>query len=130
MPAKVTKPTRRSRKDAAVFDEAAAKRDDALHVGGRCCAMPDDAIAICSDIESPEAPAVIFNEAASPSALVSWAWSQLATLSTLLLAQSMARRYHEPDDLGDAARAVIVPVMNALQLSEQRVFDRRQAEHK
>jgi hypothetical protein len=73
---------------------------------------------------------VIFHENATPSALVSWAWSRLATLSSLLLSQTMARNCHEPDDLGDAARAIIVPVMNALQLAEQRAYEQRPARGK
>jgi hypothetical protein len=88
-------------------------------------AVPDGASAICADTDECDAPAVIFNEAASPGALVSWAWSQLTALDTLLLHQWMNRASYDEQDVAEAVRAILGPVINALRLSEQRARELR-----
>ena len=91
-------------------------------------AMPEDHDAIRVRIDSDEPPAVMFHEHARPGALVSWAWSQLMALNSMLDAIIDARtgRLDGPDIAG-AVQAVLVPVMNALNFSEERAHQLRSA---
>jgi hypothetical protein len=87
-------------------------------------AMPDDANAIRADFDESEPPALVFNEQALPGALVSWAWCQLKALDTLLVAIAVTGRDHEGDtEVASAVRTVLVPVINALEFSEQRASE-------
>jgi hypothetical protein len=94
----------------------------------RFSAMPEDHDAIRLDVDEEEPPALEFNAQASPGALVSWAWSQLSAMDAMLSALTQQGGYD--DDGGavlDAVRAVVMPVINALQLSEQRAHEMRKA---
>jgi hypothetical protein len=87
-------------------------------------AMPDDANAIRADFDETEPPALVFNEQALPGALVSWAWCQLKALDVLLVAIAVTGRGPGGDtEVASAVRAVIVPVINALEFSEQRASE-------
>ena len=87
-------------------------------------AMPDDANAIRADFDESEPPALVFNEQALPGALVSWAWCQLKALDILLVAIAVTDRGHDGDqEVAGAVRAVLVPVINALEFSEQRASE-------
>jgi len=88
-------------------------------------ATPEAVNAIRYDFDEDEPPALIFNESAQPGALVSWAWCQLSTLDTLLIAQRGRRPSCDEQEVAEAVRAIIGPVMNALRLSERRAFDLR-----
>lgn len=92
------------------------------------CAMPDGHNGIRVDFDEDEPPAVVFNDQALPSALVSWAWSELMALNSLLNAITETH-YRGPGDadIAGAVQATLVPVINALRLSEQRVQELRSA---
>lgn len=98
-----------------------------LEATSRLGAMPEAVNAIRCDFNEGEPPALIFNERASPGALVSWAWSQLSTLDTLLIAQRDRRPSCDQQEVAEAVRAIIGPVMNALRLSERRGYELRKA---
>jgi hypothetical protein len=86
--------------------------------------MPDDANAIRVDFDESEPPALVFNEQALPGALVSWAWCQLKALDVLLVPIAVMGRGHDGDlEVASAVRAVLVPVINALEFSEQRASE-------
>jgi hypothetical protein len=89
----------------------------------RYCAMPEGVNAIRLEFDEEEPEAVVFNPAAAPGALVSWAWTQLATLHALLMDESGVSRGYDDLDVAEAVRAVIGPVMNALQFSEERAHE-------
>jgi hypothetical protein len=84
-------------------------------------ALPDGADAIRVDFDDDEPAAVVFNDQAQPGALVSWAWCQLTALDGLLRAL-VARQSPHDCSAGEveAVRNVLVPVINALALSERR----------
>jgi hypothetical protein len=83
--------------------------------------MPDDANAIRVDFDEGEPLALVFDGQALPGALVSWAWCQLMALDGLLVAIAVTGRGHDADTEGaGAVRAVLVPVINALEFSQQR----------
>jgi len=87
-------------------------------------AMPDAPNSIRADFDEDEPPALVFNEQALPGALVSWAWCQLKALDVLLVAIAVTDRGHEGDqEVAGAVRAVLVPVINALEFSEQRASE-------
>lgn len=90
-------------------------------------ATPEAVNAIRYDFDEDEPPALIFNECASPGALVSWAWCQLSTLDTLLIAQRERRPSCDEQEVAEAVRAIIGPVMNALRLSERRAYEMRKS---
>ena len=92
----------------------------------RINAMAEGHDAIRYDSDEAEPPALEFNEQASPGALVSWAWSQLTALDSMLRVLT-ARRGHDDGeaDVLCAVRAILVPAMNALKLSEQRAHELR-----
>jgi hypothetical protein len=85
-------------------------------------AMPEGHDAIRVRFDEHEPPAVMFNERARPGALVSWAWCQLSALDSLLRPLVDRRRPGDADVAG-AVRSVLVPVINALVLSEQRAHE-------
>lgn len=87
-------------------------------------AMPEGHNGIRVRFDSDEPPALVFHEKALPGALVSWAWSQLMALDSLLDAIIVARRTNpgEPDVAG-AVHAILVPVINALSYSELRAHE-------
>ncbi|WP_422011927.1 hypothetical protein [Roseateles sp.] len=90
------------------------------------CAMPDGQNGIRADFDEDEPPAVIFNDQALPSALVSWAWSELMALNSLL--DAITERAHHSlgdPDIAGAVQATLVPVINALRFSEERVCELR-----
>ena len=87
-------------------------------------AMPDAPNAIRVNFDENEPPALVFNEHALPGALVSWAWCQLKALDVLLAAIAVTGPNHEGEpDVASAVRAVLVPVINALEFSEQRASE-------
>ena len=90
-------------------------------------AMPEDAYAICSDDDGWESPAVVFNQAATPGALVSWAWSQLTALDTVLRLQWGNRAPDDEQEVAEAVRTTLTPVINALRLSQERARALREA---
>lgn len=84
-------------------------------------AMTDDANAIRLHFDEDEAPAVIFNDQASPGALISWAWCQLSALDSLLASVVESRQDGDGQpDLAAAVRSILVPVINSLEFSERR----------
>jgi len=86
--------------------------------------MPDGSDGIRVHFEENEPPALVFNEQALPGALVSWAWCQLKALDVLLVAIAGIDRGDEGDpEVAGAVRAVLVPVINALEFSEQRASE-------
>jgi len=86
--------------------------------------MPDAPNAIRVNFDENEPPALVFNERALPGALVSWAWCQLKALDDLLMAIAGTDRDHEGEpDVAGAVRAVLVPVINALEFSERRASE-------
>ncbi len=90
------------------------------------CAMPDGQNGIRIDFDEDEPPAVIFNDQALPSALVSWAWSELMALNSLL--DAITERSHRSlgdADIAGAVQATLAPVINALRFSEQRAHELR-----
>jgi hypothetical protein len=86
--------------------------------------MPDGADAIRVDFDDDEPAAVVFNDQAQPGALVSWAWCQLTALDGLLRALVVRQSAHDccAGEV-DAVRNVLVPVINALVLSERRAHE-------
>ncbi len=87
-------------------------------------AMPDGADAIRVDFDDDEPLAVVFNDQAQPGALVSWAWCQLTALDGLL--RAIVARQTAHDCCGgevDGVRNILVPVINALALSESRAHE-------
>jgi hypothetical protein len=88
--------------------------------------MPEGHDAIRIRVGADEPPALVFNDHARPGALVSWAWSQLTALDSLL--QAMTDRRQDGDDGADivgAVRSVLVPAINALAFSERRAHELR-----
>ena len=88
-------------------------------------AMPEDSHAICSDDDAWQCPAVVFNDAATPGALVSWAWSQLTALDTLLRELWTSRAGDDDNEVAAAVHTTLGPVINALRLSEERARELR-----
>ena len=87
----------------------------------RPSAVPDASNAIRYQFDEDEPPALVFNDQASPGALVSWAWTQLQALDALLTVMiERGSRDEGVPDLAGAVRTVLVPVINALAFSEQR----------
>ncbi|GAP37828.1 hypothetical protein ABXN37_22160 [Piscinibacter sakaiensis] len=89
-------------------------------------AMPEGHDGIRIVVGRDEPPALVFHADAAPGALVSWAWSQLSTLDTLL--DAVDRGHDSPvvaPNVAGAVRAVIGPVMAALAFSEQQAHARR-----
>jgi len=87
-------------------------------------AMPDGADAIRVDFDDDEPATVVFNDQAQPGALVSWAWCQLTALDGLLRALVTRQSAHDccAGEV-EAVRNVLVPVINALALSERRAHE-------
>jgi hypothetical protein len=91
-------------------------------------AVPEGANGIRIHFDENEPPAVIFNEAALPSALVSWAWSQLTALNSLISALSIdSGADGSPADVAASVQCVLGPVINALRFSEERAEALRRA---
>jgi hypothetical protein len=87
-------------------------------------AMPETCNAIRFGLFEEEPPAVVFNKQALPGALVSWAWSQLTALNSMLDAIIEARRGEiDGPDVAGGVQAVLVPVISALEFSEQRAHE-------
>lgn len=89
-------------------------------------ALPWDHNAIRIGFNDDEPPAVMFHREALPGALVSWAWSQLMSLNSMLEAV-LETRHSSSDgaDIAGAVQTVLVPVINALQFSEERAHQLR-----
>lgn len=86
--------------------------------------MPETCNAIRGGLFDDEPPAVVFHEQARPGALVSWAWSQLVALNSMLDAIIEARRSPlDGPDIAGGVQAVLAPVINALEFSEQRAHE-------
>lgn len=89
-------------------------------------AMPETCNAIRVGTSDDEPPAVVFHEQALPGALVSWAWCQLVALNSMLDAIIEARRGQlDGPDIAGGVQAVLVPVINALEFSEERAHQLR-----
>jgi len=93
-------------------------------MGGRSdnSAVVEGTNAIRLNFDEDEPSALIFNDRACPSALVSWAWNQLRSLDSLLIA--VAESGYGGDGspgLAAAVRTMLVPAINALEFSERRV---------
>jgi hypothetical protein len=90
----------------------------------RLGAMPETCNAIRFGSFEDEPPAVVFHKQAIPGALVSWAWSQLIALNSMLDAIIETRRGPlDGPDIAGGVQAVLVPVINALEFSEQRAHE-------
>jgi hypothetical protein len=86
--------------------------------------MPETCNAIRVGTSDHEPPAVVFHEQALPGALVSWAWCQLVALNSMLDAIIETRRGQlDGPDIAGGVQAVLVPVINALEFSEQRAHE-------
>lgn len=91
-------------------------------------AMPETSSAIRLGTFEDEPPAVVFHEQALPGALVSWAWCQLVALNSMLDAILATRRGPlDGPDVAGSVQVVLVPVINALELSEERAHQLRLA---
>jgi len=86
-------------------------------------AVHGDANCIRVHFDQEEAPAVAFNERALPGALVSWAYSQLSSLDTLLELISMGGSEEGGSEVAEAARSFLGPALNALVYSETRAHE-------
>jgi hypothetical protein len=87
-------------------------------------AMPETCNTIRLGSFEGEPPAVVFHKQATSRALVSWAWSQLTALNSMLDAIIETRRGEiDGPDIAEGVQAVLVPVINALEFSEQRAHE-------
>lgn len=91
-------------------------------------AVAEGVNAIRIHFEQDEPPALVFNESAHPSALVSWAWSQLSALDTLISTLAIdSCGDGSPSDVAASVCCVLGPVINALRYSEVRAHELRRA---
>lgn len=86
-------------------------------------AVHGDANCIRVHFDQEEAPAVAFSELALPGALVSWAYSQLSSLDTLLESIAMGDSDEGGSEVAEAARSFLRPALNALVYSETRAHE-------
>lgn len=88
-------------------------------------AVHADTNCIRVEFDEDEPPAVAFDDRALPGALVSWAYSQLSSLDTLLELISMGGSDEGGSEAAEAARSFLGPALNALAYSEIRAHEIR-----
>lgn len=102
-----------------------------MSTGPSLSAIAEGSSAIRTKVGAGEPAAVVFHDQAAPSALVSWAWCQLSALDSLLSAMiESCPTDADATDVAAATRVILVPALNALQFSEQRVEELRKASAK